>query len=147
MDGDVCDVAFFFFSLPPVSSCSERGARHGGSDGQREAEESAQAPDHLLQLPAGSAAEEVPVGAVPGPAGASRAGGAAGPHTDTGQKENDRRRNIWKKSVLSLSHTENARGDFTYEIKRLKFWLKALAGFAVNLLKVQDPKMYNIFIL
>lgn len=46
---------------------------------------------------------------------------------------------------LSLSYTENARGDFTYEIKRLKFWLKALAGFAVNLLTVQDPKMDNIF--
>lgn len=68
--------------LPPRS---ERGARRGGADGQREAQESAQAPDHLLQLPAGSAAEEVPVGAVPGPAGAGRAGGAAGPHADTGQ--------------------------------------------------------------
>lgn len=68
--------------LPP---CSERGARRGGADGQREAQESAQTPDHLLQLPAGGAAEEVPVGAVPGPAGAGRVGGAAGPHADTGQ--------------------------------------------------------------
>lgn len=102
-DGTVTFVTWLFFSPPPVSSRSERGARRGGSDGQREAEESAQAPDHLLQLPAGSAAEEIPVGAVPGPAGASRAGGAAGPHTDTGQKKNDRRLNIWKKSVLSLS--------------------------------------------
>lgn len=64
---------------------SERGARRGGADGQREAQESAQTSDHLLQLPAGGAAEEVPVGAVPGPAGAGRAGGAAGPHADTGE--------------------------------------------------------------
>lgn len=69
---------------------SERRAGHRGPDGQREAKEGAQTPDHLLQLPAGSAAEEIPVGTVPGPAGASRAGGAAGPHADTGQapKEN-----------------------------------------------------------
>lgn len=64
---------------------SKRRARHWGPHGQREAEEGAQAPDHLLQLPAGSAAEEIPVGTVPGAAGASRAGGPAGPHADSGQ--------------------------------------------------------------
>lgn len=64
---------------------SKRRAGHRGPDGQREAEESAKAPDHLLQLPAGSAAEEIPVGAVFGPAGASRAGGTAGPDADAGQ--------------------------------------------------------------
>lgn len=68
-----------------VSSRSERGTRRGGSDGQREAQEGAEAPDYLLQLPAGSPAEEIPVGTVPGPAGAGRAGRAAGPHTDTGE--------------------------------------------------------------
>ena len=73
-------MAFYCFPLH-----SERGTRHGGSDGQREAQEGAQTPDHLLQLPAGSPAEEVPDGAVPGPAGAGRAGSTAGPHTDTGE--------------------------------------------------------------
>lgn len=71
-----------FFTL---YTYSERGTRHGGSDGQREAQEGAQASDHLLQLPAGSPAEEIPVGTVPGPAGASRAGRTAGPHADTGE--------------------------------------------------------------
>lgn len=64
---------------------SKRRARHRGAHGQREAEEGAQAPDHLLQLPAGGAAEEIPVGTVPGAAGAGRAGGTAGPHADAGQ--------------------------------------------------------------
>lgn len=71
--------------LCPVSRCSKRGAGRGGADGQRQTEESAQTPHHLLQLPAGGVAEEIPVGAVPGSAGACRAGGPAGPHTDTGQ--------------------------------------------------------------
>lgn len=68
-----------------ISYCSERGTRRGGSDGQREAQEDPQAPHHLLQLPAGSPAAEIPVGSVPGPAGAGRAGRTAGPHTDTGE--------------------------------------------------------------
>lgn len=111
-------IQYGFFT---ASSCSERGARRGGSDGQREAEESAQAPDHLLQLPAGSAAEEIPVGAVPGPAGASRAGSTAGPHADTGQRttscaaiqcgKNDRRLTILKKSVGVLSLTLKMLGE------------------------------------
>ncbi len=72
-----------------LSSRSERGTWRGGSDGQREAQEGAQAPNHLLQLPAGSPAEEIPVGTVPGPAGAGRAGRTAGPHADTGEAAGD----------------------------------------------------------
>lgn len=71
---------------------SKRRARHRGAHGQWEAEEGAQAPDHLLQLPAGGAAEEIPVGTVPGAAGAGRAGGTAGPHADAGQAAQRRSR-------------------------------------------------------
>jgi len=66
---------------------SERGTRRGGADGQREAQEGAQAPDHLLQLPAGGAAEEVPDGPVPGPARAGRAGRSDGPHANAGEAQ------------------------------------------------------------
>lgn len=74
-----------FSNSVSVSMCSKRRAGHRGAHGQWEAQEGAQAPDHLLQLPAGGAAEEIPVGAVPGAAGAGRAGGTAGPHADAGQ--------------------------------------------------------------
>lgn len=74
---------FFFLFFPP--SCSERGTRRGSPAGQREAKEGTQAPDHLLQLPAGRPAEEIPVSPVSGPAGAGRAGRTAGPHADAGK--------------------------------------------------------------
>lgn len=87
--------SFFLF----VFAFSKRRAGHGGSDGQRKAKEGAQAPDHLLQLPAGRAAEEVPVSTVPGPAGASRAGGTAGPHADTGQAPEENRSEIFHSDI------------------------------------------------
>lgn len=68
-----------------ISSSSERRARDGDSDGQREAQEGSQAADNLLQLPAGGPPEEIPVGPVLGPAGEGRAGRAVGPDADTGE--------------------------------------------------------------
>lgn len=58
--------------------------RARGEDGERQAEESEEAPDDLLQLPAGRPAEALPEHTVPGAAGESRAGCLAGAHANTG---------------------------------------------------------------
>lgn len=69
---------FYFFS--------ERGARARGPHGEWKAKKDPQAEDDLFQLPARCTAEALPEGAVPRPARASRAGGSAWPHSDTGEQ-------------------------------------------------------------
>lgn len=75
---------------PPPAGCvarsfGEGGAGSRGADGEREAQKGPKAAHHLLQLPAGRPAAPLPEGPVPGSARARRAGGAAGPHANTGQ--------------------------------------------------------------
>uniref|UniRef100_A0A7M4F676 Distal-less homeobox 2 n=1 Tax=Crocodylus porosus TaxID=8502 RepID=A0A7M4F676_CROPO len=66
--------------------CSREGRlRARGQDSEREAKESAEAPDHLLQLPAGRSAAALPEDAVPGAARESGAGGLPRPHPDAGE--------------------------------------------------------------
>lgn len=73
--------SFFFFLFFSIRKGNNRAR---GEDGERQAEESEEAPDDLLQLPAGRPAEALPEHTVPGPAGESRAGRLAGAHANTG---------------------------------------------------------------
>lgn len=59
--------------------------RAWGEDGERQAEESEETPDNLLQLPAGRPAEAVSKHTVSGSAGESRAGRLDGTHANTGE--------------------------------------------------------------
>ena len=62
----------------------KRDKRARGEDGERQAEESEETPDDLLELPAGRPAEALSEHTVPGAAGESRAGRLAGTHANTG---------------------------------------------------------------
>lgn len=71
-------------SLPLLRPSREGGGGTRGADGERQTKESAQTPDYLFQLSAGSVAEEVSEDPVPRPARAGRAGGLAGTHANAG---------------------------------------------------------------
>uniref|UniRef100_A0A8C3BS40 Distal-less-like homeobox protein N-terminal domain-containing protein n=1 Tax=Cairina moschata TaxID=8855 RepID=A0A8C3BS40_CAIMO len=68
-----------------VCRSREGGLRAGDQDSERQAEESAEAADHLLQLPAGGPAAALPENPVPRPARESGAGGLPRPHPDAGR--------------------------------------------------------------
>lgn len=63
----------------------KRNNRVWSEDGERQAEESEETPNNILQLPAGRPAEAVSEHTVPGAAGESRAGCLAGTHANTGE--------------------------------------------------------------
>lgn len=73
-----------FVSIYLIFTIRKRHKRARGEDGEREAEESEETPDHLLQLPAGRPTEEVPEHAVSGAAGESRARCFPWTHANTG---------------------------------------------------------------
>lgn len=63
----------------------KRNQRTRSEDGERQAEESEETPDYLLQLPARRSVEALSGHAVSGAAGESRAGRRAGTHANTGE--------------------------------------------------------------
>lgn len=76
---------FVFLKFSFLKKKNREGDQRARSeDGERQAEEGEEAPDHLLQLPAGRPAAAVPEHAVPGAAGESRAGRVARSHANTG---------------------------------------------------------------
>lgn len=69
-----------------VSRVRERRERAGGAHGERQAKESPETANHLLELPAGCTPTPLPEDTVLGTTGARRARSLTGPHADSGQK-------------------------------------------------------------
>lgn len=69
-----------------VSRVRERRERAGGAHGERQAKESPETANHLLELPAGCPPTPLPEDTVLGATGARRARSLTGPHADSGQK-------------------------------------------------------------
>lgn len=64
----------------------ERRERAGGAHGERQAKESPETTNHLLELPAGCSSTPLPEDTVLGATGARRARSLSGPHPDPGQQ-------------------------------------------------------------